>query len=224
VNSMTEVGCIEGFRSDTLDVGDGSLHYWIGGDPRGQPVVLWHGFLSTGYCWRKVAPALADAGMAVLVPDMRGYGDSVKSVGNMGYDARALAEECRALVAAAGFGDGRPVILVGHDMGAPPALIWAADHPDEVAAVLYIEAPVMLHEVLSGIIAYTPEAMQSGSMWWWILPLAPGVPETLVVGLTLSIRRRSMSTCARSVDVRACWAQWASTGQRSPASSRLSPY
>jgi hypothetical protein len=27
------------------------------------------------------------------------------------------------------------------------------------------------------IIAYTPEAMREGSMWWWILPLAPDVPE-----------------------------------------------
>ena len=47
---------------------------------------------------------------------------------------------------------------------------------------LYIEAPVMLSDVLTKIISYTPEAMKEGSMWWWILPLAPGVPERLVVG------------------------------------------
>lgn len=40
----------------------------------------------------------------------------------------------------------------------------------------------MLQEVLGSIIAYTPEAMKTGSMWWWILPLAPGVPERLIVG------------------------------------------
>ena len=39
----------------------------------------------------------------------------------------------------------------------------------------------MLSAVLSKIIAYTPEAMKDGSMWWWVLPLAPGVPECLVV-------------------------------------------
>lgn len=69
-----------------------------------------------------------------------------------------------------------------HDMGALPALIWAADHPHEVAGLLYIEAPVMLGDVLRQIIAYTPEAMKEGSMWWWVLPLAPGVPDRLVVG------------------------------------------
>ncbi|WP_371418012.1 hypothetical protein [Acidisoma sp. L85] len=34
-----------------------------------------HGFLSTGYACRKAAPALAEAGLAALIPDMRGYGD-----------------------------------------------------------------------------------------------------------------------------------------------------
>ena len=40
----------------------------------------------------------------------------------------------------------------------------------------------MLEEFLTKVISYTPEAMQKGSMWWWILPLAPGVPERLIVG------------------------------------------
>jgi pimeloyl-ACP methyl ester carboxylesterase len=158
------------------------LHYLLGGNPNGVPVLLWHGFLSTSYAWRKVMPALAKAGLAVLVPDMRGYGDSDKPAGTDGYDARALAEEFRALVREIGFGAGCPLTLVAHDMGAPPALLWAADHPEEVAALLYIEVPVMLSEVLTKIIAYTPEAMKKGSMWWWILPLAPDVPERLIVG------------------------------------------
>lgn len=40
----------------------------------------------------------------------------------------------------------------------------------------------MLSEILSEIICYTLTAMGKGSMWWWILPLAPDVPERLVVG------------------------------------------
>ena len=173
---------IEGFNSRFAEVNGVRLHYWIGGDPEGQPVVLWHGFLSTGYAWRDVAPALANAGLAVLVPDMRGYGDSDKPPGVKGYDARALAEEARALVARIGFGRGRPLVHAAHDMGALPALLWTADRPDEVRALLYIEAPVMLGEVLRPVFAYTPEGMAQGSMWWWILPLAPGVPERLIVG------------------------------------------
>jgi pimeloyl-ACP methyl ester carboxylesterase len=181
LNSMSPAP-IPGFESRSRTVDGVRLHYWTGGDPTGQPVILWHGFLSTAYAWRDVAPALAQAGLAVLIADMRGYGDSDKPPGNDGYDARSLAEECRALVAAIGFGNGKPLIHAAHDMGALPALIWTADHPEEIAGLLYIEAPVMLGPVLRQVFAYTPQAMAQGSMWWWILPLAPGVPERLIVG------------------------------------------
>ena len=179
---MTAKPQIAGFRSEVVTIGGVRLHYWVGGPADGPPVLLWHGFLSTAYAWRDVAPALAQAGMAVLVPDMRGFGDSDKPHGTSGYDARSLAEEFRALIAEIGFGSGRPLIVVAHDMGAPPALIWAADHPKEIGGLLYVEAPVMLDEVLSKVIAYNRQAMARGSMWWWILPLAPGVPEQLIVG------------------------------------------
>jgi pimeloyl-ACP methyl ester carboxylesterase len=169
---------IANFRSETAVVNGVRLHYWIGGNPNGRPVLLWHGFLGTAYSWHKVMPLLAEAGFSILVPDMRGYGDSDKPAGTEGYDARALSEQFRDLVRRTGIGSGKPIILAAHDMGAPPALLWAADHPEEVAGLLYIEAPVMLSAVLTKIIAY----MKEGSMWWWILPLAPGVPERLVVG------------------------------------------
>lgn len=179
---MVEKAQIEGLRSETVTVGGVRLHYWIGGPADGRPVLLWHGFLSTAYAWRDVAPELAKAGMAVLVPDMRGFGDSDKPDGTKGYDARSLAEEFRNLVVSIGFGGGQPLIIAAHDMGAPPALIWAADHPDEIETLLYIEAPAMLGDVLGEVIAYNRQAMAQGSMWWWVLPLAPGVPERLIVG------------------------------------------
>jgi pimeloyl-ACP methyl ester carboxylesterase len=179
---MLRPATIAGFKSQTVSIAGTRLHYWLGGDPQGEPVLLWHGFLSTSYAWHKVAPALAQAGFAVLVPDMRGFGDSDKPEGTAGYDGRALANEFRALVRDIGFGAGRPIILAAHDMGGPPAVIWAADHPEEVAGLLCIEAPVMLSSVLQKVIAYTPESMKNGSMWWWVLPLATGVPERLVVG------------------------------------------
>lgn len=182
MNKATRMDTTSDFQSFTADVNGTRLHYRLGGDPAGPPVLLWHGFLSTSQEWRKVMPLLAEAGYAVLIPDMRGYGDSDKPAGTDGYDARALAEEFRALVGQIEFGNGKPLLLAAHDMGAPPALLWAADHPEEIAGLLYIEGPVMLSAVLQKIIAYTPEAMKEGSMWWWVLPLAPDVPERLIVG------------------------------------------
>jgi pimeloyl-ACP methyl ester carboxylesterase len=56
-------GAIPGFASATATVGGVRLHHRTGGDPGGPPVMLWHGFLGAGHAWRKVAPALADAGL-----------------------------------------------------------------------------------------------------------------------------------------------------------------
>lgn len=182
MNDASTIHSVPDVTSETAVVNGVRLHYLISGEPDGPPVLLWHGFLNTCQSWRKVVPILTQAGCSVLAPDMRGYGDSDKPGGVEGYDDRALAEEFRALVRKIDFGRGKPLILVAHDMGAPPALLWAADYPEEVAGLLYLEMPVMLADVLQKIIAFTPEAAQQGSMWWWLLPLAPGAPEELVVG------------------------------------------
>ena len=51
-----------------------TLHVLEAGKP-GQPcVLLLHGFPELAYSWRRVIPALADAGYHVLAPDLRGYG------------------------------------------------------------------------------------------------------------------------------------------------------
>ncbi len=173
---------IPGFETRVAQVNGQTLQYWIGGDPTGTPVLLWHGFLGTSYAWHRVMPLLAKAGYFVLAPDMRGYGDSSKPAGSAGYDGKTVADDFRLLTREIGFGGGRPLLVIAHDMGAPPALLWAAHHPDEIAGLMYLEAPVMLSGVLSKVIAYTPEAMKNGSMWWWILPLAKDVPERLIVG------------------------------------------
>ena len=92
------------FRSETTVVGGVRLHYWIGGNPNGMPVLSWHGFLGTAYSWHKVMPLLVQAGFSILVPDMRGYGDSDKPARDEGYDSLALAEEFRALIRQIEFG------------------------------------------------------------------------------------------------------------------------
>ena len=96
-----------GFRRDAAVVGGVRLAYALGGDPAGPPVLLWHGFLGTHRVWRRVAPALAERGYAVLAPDMRGFGDSDKPPGDA-YDGLTLARDFRGLVQAIGFGAGRP--------------------------------------------------------------------------------------------------------------------
>ncbi len=97
------------FTHHTTMVNDVRLHYVIGG--QGDAVVLLHGWPQTWYEWRAVMPALAER-YTVIVPDMRGLGDSGKPA--MGYDARTVAADIHALVEQLGH---RRIFLVGHDLG-----------------------------------------------------------------------------------------------------------
>src|SRR3954454_12815957 len=74
------------------------MHYVIGG--HGDPVVLLHGWPQTWYEWRHVMPDLAK-NYTVIVPDLRGLGDSSKPT--TGYDGRTTAEDIYQLVSQLGF-------------------------------------------------------------------------------------------------------------------------
>ncbi len=103
----------------------------------GPAVLLLHGWPQTGHAWRRVMPTLAASGYRVVVPDLRGAGDSDKPT--EGYDARTRMEDVRELVSALGLGDA-PVLAVGHGEGADVAAAYAADHPGEVAGLATLSA------------------------------------------------------------------------------------
>ncbi len=82
-------------------------------------ILLLHGFPELSYSWRKVMPALAEAGFHVLAPDQRGYGRTT------GWDARYdgdlrsfrmlnVVEDAVALLSRLGI---RRAHVVGHDFG-----------------------------------------------------------------------------------------------------------
>ena len=149
------------------------LHYRTAG--QGAPVLLVHGWLGTSYTWRHVAPALAGAGYRVVVPDMRGYGDSEKPMG--GYDGLTLVEDLRALLQSVGAT--QPVHVVGWDMGALPAFLFAARYPREVATMTYLDEPLPSVN-LQHVTAFTPE--NRGGYWHFGFNLAKDLPELLITG------------------------------------------
>lgn len=159
---------------ETTRVNGIRLHYTIAG--QGDPVLLWHGFPGTSQSWHKVLPLLAQ-NHTVIVPDMRGFGDSDKPAA--GYDAHTLVADFRALLRHLGVG---PLHIVAHDMGAPAALVWAGHHPDEVRTLAYLDEPIITGESLARLIQFTPEGTVRGGLWWWPLAFAPGLAETLFSG------------------------------------------
>jgi pimeloyl-ACP methyl ester carboxylesterase len=126
------------------------LHYVIGG--HGDPVVLLHGWPETWYEFRLVMPALAKS-YTVIVPDLRGLGDSSKPP--TGYDGKTVAEDIHQLVGKLGF---KTIFLVGHDIGTQVAYSYAAPHPTEVKRLAVMDFTI---PVLS-----LPEDLQYGGLYF----------------------------------------------------------
>jgi len=111
----------------------------------GRPLLLLlHGFPELAFSWRKVMPALADAGYHVLAPDMRGYGRTTGS--DNSYDTDLLpfglinmVRDQLSLVAAFGYTHADAVI--GHDAGSPVSAWCAVTRPDVFRRVVLMSAP-----------------------------------------------------------------------------------
>jgi pimeloyl-ACP methyl ester carboxylesterase len=105
----------------------------------GPPVVLLHGWPGGRTDFRAVVPLLA--GRAdVVVPDLRGFGDSDRHPADPGeaYSAAGQARSVAGLLDELGTG---PVVLAGYDIGSRVAQAVAQEHPDRVAA-LVVTPPV----------------------------------------------------------------------------------
>ena len=154
------------FSHHTTSVNGIKLHYVIGG--HGNPVVLLHGWPETWYEWHPIMPTLA-RNYTVIVPDLRGLGDSSKPL--TGYDGKTVAEDIHQLVTKLGF---KTIFLVGHDWGTQVAYSYAAAHPDEVKKLAVMDFTIP---------GFGPPGRPP--LWWGIFHQIPDVPEALVQGKEL---------------------------------------
>src|SRR5262249_18279822 len=80
------------------DINGLTVHILEAGSDQRPCVLLLHGFPELAYSWRKVMPALAEAGYHVVAPDLRGYG---RTTGwSADYDSEADLHSFRLLNAA----------------------------------------------------------------------------------------------------------------------------
>ena len=125
---------VNGLRIHILEAGD-----------RDRPLaLLLHGFPEIAYSWRRVMPALAEAGYHVVAPDQRGYGRTTGWSANFDDDLAPFrllnaVRDAAGLVAALGHTHADAVI--GHDFGASVAAWCALVRPDMFRSVALMSAP-----------------------------------------------------------------------------------
>ena len=106
-----------------------SIHY-TRTDNNKPPIVLLHGLVANGMCWKNIAQALTD-NFNVIMPDARGHGKS--STPDNGYTYENLKNDVITFLTAMNLSD---VILVGHSMGGLTAALAACQSPLIRAVIL----------------------------------------------------------------------------------------
>ena len=162
----------EGFADERIDTGEAEIRVRYGGT--GPPLLLLHGHPQTHLMWNRIAPRLA-RDFTVVVPDLRGYGDSSKppsTVDHAPYSKRAMARDQVAVMRQLGF---TRFSVAGHDRGGRCAYRLALDHPESVRQLAVLD------------IIPTGEALRRADMrfslgyWHWFFLAQPDeLPERMI--------------------------------------------
>jgi len=112
----------------------------VGGSGRpGEAVVFVHGNPDSGSDWMPLMTRVAPFA-TVMAPDLPGFGAADARADN-DYTIYSYARFLDGVIGQLGI---ERVHLVAHDFGGPFAAAWAADHPDRVGSVTFLNTGVLL--------------------------------------------------------------------------------
>ena len=120
------------------------IHYAEHGDPAGQPVVLLHGFPDSADTWDGVVRELRSEQLRLIVPDLRGYGQTrINQADAGGGDVAAMGQDVVDLIDVLKLGK---TVVVGQDWGARAAYAAAGLYPDRVRSIVTLASPYVAYE------------------------------------------------------------------------------
>ncbi len=169
----------EGFEARDFEVNGTSIFARYGGNIAGPTLLLLHGFPQSHVMWHRVVLAL-QAHFFLVLPDLRGYGDSSKVPGlpdHSNYSKRNMAQDAVAVMDALGRGR---FYLCGHDRGGRVAHRLAVDHPGRVDKLCLIDIAPTLD-------MYNATDMRFATAYYhWFHLIQPSpLPETMIGGCAI---------------------------------------
>jgi len=105
----------------------------------GEAVVFVHGNPDAGSDWMPLMTRIAELA-TIVAPDLPGFGAADKRP-DLDYTVGGYARFLDGVINQLGIDR---VHLVAHDFGGPFAATWAADHPDRVASVTFVNTGVLI--------------------------------------------------------------------------------
>tara|TARA_B100001287_G_scaffold109933_1_gene92732 strand:- start:841 stop:1965 length:1125 start_codon:yes stop_codon:yes gene_type:complete len=126
---------IEGypFKENYLSIGDTRIHYLDEGPEDGEIIYLLHGEPTWSYLFRKMIPALTQAGYRVIAPDMVGFGKSDKYLSIKDYSHQMHVDKMTQFIVQL---DLNNITAHVHDWGGLVGLRVIAEEPDRFSRVI----------------------------------------------------------------------------------------
>lgn len=105
----------------------------------GEVVVLLHGFVASSGYWKKMQPLLTRLGYRVITIDLLGFGRAPMPA-NGDYTYAGHVAHIRQTLEQ--FQASKPVIMIGHSMGALIAARYSRLHADDVQSLILLHPPL----------------------------------------------------------------------------------
>jgi haloacetate dehalogenase len=161
-----------------ITVSRGVFNIRESGAPEGFPVIMLHGWPESSYCWEEVS-AFIDPTLRVIAPDLRGLGDSERTLNLEAYQKVELARDIIALIDALQID---AFFLVGHDWGGIVAQEVALLVPARVQKLVIMNIPVITNVTGAQAAAKALAAMRYIPYWYQYFQMQPGLPEAMIKG------------------------------------------
>ncbi|HQL01295.1 MAG TPA: alpha/beta hydrolase [Smithellaceae bacterium] len=165
-------------NTSKITVSRGTFNVRDRGNKDGFPVVMIHGWPESSYCWEGVTQYL-DPAWRVIAPDLRGLGDSERTMDVKAYQKVELAKDILEVLDAMNIKD---FFLVGHDWGGIVAQELAFLAPDRVKKFVILNIPILTNLKGAEEVAKAMIAIRYFPYWYQYFQMQPILPELMIKG------------------------------------------
>ncbi len=165
-------------KTSKITVSRGTFSIRDRGNKDGFPVVMIHGWPESSYCWEGVT-AFLDPNWRVIAPDLRGLGDSERTMDVKAYQKVELAKDIIDVLDAMNI---KEFFLVGHDWGGIVAQELAFLVPDRVKKFVIMNIPILTNIKGAEEVAKAMIAIRYFPYWYQYFQMQPLLPEVMIKG------------------------------------------